>query len=700
MGGDHPCPVCKATFTRPQHVARHMRSHTGDRPYKCQQCGDQFARSDLLSRHVNKCHSNNPQPAGRGKGAAANQELDDKRRACDQCNHSKVRCDFGIPCGKCLQRKTICTYAKPPKKTVGKKGDYSDASSTSTTSSLYDPHVSNMPGMSMSNGVPLHYINPTGTMSNDYGLQPAGVPLFNGIGNDFMHMQAARNMYDSPSPNPPSLTMSVSTLESAGSSPETQNLSNSPNGPGGKGRPRSLTVPTQTYQYPQQVYAGANGPMSAYPYVGNLTTNNVNALSQSMSIPSNWPMLQGDSSNYMSNMGTDTASQHTRNPSVASSMDASSLSNWNGSTDSAPTNNGLMYSMGNAPTVNTNLNNNMFPPLDMTNFMSDDYGRPPTAASDGGFATALDGLTLHDSDMYGDANALYQQYLTNSMPAPQQTMPAPAENLPTGQTPDLWAAFMSEPFGDNTPTTEKQQQNANGLGMPSPLKGFRPQLITRLSKSNSMPDLTPLGKGSTPRGYNQQQQQQDAKPQISGQQSRTPGEASKATVPPGIADAESLKAYQQACLARQAPALKLSPKFRTGRSPISDNRDGNSAHLASTLSIQSSSPMRGRPTNGASPTSSQNIGRPQSTSQPPQQNKMPYQYGQAQPSRPGSNLRPPEHAATGQPSHEQASPVDHSRAGQRQACIVPQPWSGWRGRARVRAVRRRRHGVFSGRAGG
>ncbi|KAH9991754.1 hypothetical protein BJV77DRAFT_1068184 [Russula vinacea] len=31
---------------------------TGDRPYKCQHCGDQFARSDLLSRHINKCHPN------------------------------------------------------------------------------------------------------------------------------------------------------------------------------------------------------------------------------------------------------------------------------------------------------------------------------------------------------------------------------------------------------------------------------------------------------------------------------------------------------------------------------------------------------------------------------------------------------------------------------------------------------------------
>ncbi|KNZ80344.1 Regulatory protein MIG1 [Termitomyces sp. J132] len=78
MGGEHKCPVCDATFTRPQHVARHMRSResvpadrddadhtpdTGDRPYRCQFCPDQFARSDLLSRHVNKAHHAH-KPAG------------------------------------------------------------------------------------------------------------------------------------------------------------------------------------------------------------------------------------------------------------------------------------------------------------------------------------------------------------------------------------------------------------------------------------------------------------------------------------------------------------------------------------------------------------------------------------------------------------------------------------------------------------
>lgn len=33
-----------------------------------------------------------------------------KHRACDQCNHSKVKCDFDVPCHKCAARGLSCTY--------------------------------------------------------------------------------------------------------------------------------------------------------------------------------------------------------------------------------------------------------------------------------------------------------------------------------------------------------------------------------------------------------------------------------------------------------------------------------------------------------------------------------------------------------------------------------------------------------------
>ncbi|KAF9013572.1 hypothetical protein BDZ89DRAFT_1077084 [Hymenopellis radicata] len=115
MGGDHKCPVCQATFTRPQHVARHMRSHTGDRPYKCTHCGDQFARSDLLSRHINKCHANEKDklPAaanGRRKGSSTRATT--SKQACDQCVQGSLPCDGCNPCAKCVQRKVRCTFVK------------------------------------------------------------------------------------------------------------------------------------------------------------------------------------------------------------------------------------------------------------------------------------------------------------------------------------------------------------------------------------------------------------------------------------------------------------------------------------------------------------------------------------------------------------------------------------------------------------
>ncbi|OSC97873.1 hypothetical protein PYCCODRAFT_1098534 [Trametes coccinea BRFM310] len=116
MAGDHKCPVCQSTFTRPQHVARHMRSHTGDRPYKCQHCGDQFARSDLLSRHINKCHASEKPPTttapSRRKGMAAASRATTSKQACDQCVTSSLPCDGANPCSKCVQRKCRCTYVK------------------------------------------------------------------------------------------------------------------------------------------------------------------------------------------------------------------------------------------------------------------------------------------------------------------------------------------------------------------------------------------------------------------------------------------------------------------------------------------------------------------------------------------------------------------------------------------------------------
>ncbi|CAO1619657.1 unnamed protein product [Sympodiomycopsis kandeliae] len=47
---------CNMTFTRSEHLARHIRKHTGERPFRCH-CGKAFSRLDNLRQHAQTVHS-------------------------------------------------------------------------------------------------------------------------------------------------------------------------------------------------------------------------------------------------------------------------------------------------------------------------------------------------------------------------------------------------------------------------------------------------------------------------------------------------------------------------------------------------------------------------------------------------------------------------------------------------------------------
>ncbi|GMG19521.1 unnamed protein product [Ambrosiozyma monospora] len=59
----HECPLCHSRFQRPEHVKRHMRSHSSEKPFACPQpnCGKRFNRNDNLKQHLRKIHGVNPQ---------------------------------------------------------------------------------------------------------------------------------------------------------------------------------------------------------------------------------------------------------------------------------------------------------------------------------------------------------------------------------------------------------------------------------------------------------------------------------------------------------------------------------------------------------------------------------------------------------------------------------------------------------------
>ena len=37
----HKCPICESRFQRPEHVKRHLKSHSSEKPFECQMpnCG-------------------------------------------------------------------------------------------------------------------------------------------------------------------------------------------------------------------------------------------------------------------------------------------------------------------------------------------------------------------------------------------------------------------------------------------------------------------------------------------------------------------------------------------------------------------------------------------------------------------------------------------------------------------------------------
>jgi len=51
-----PCDVCKKEFTTPKRAAAHMRIHTGERPFHCEQCGNTFRIYQSLMVHRRVVH--------------------------------------------------------------------------------------------------------------------------------------------------------------------------------------------------------------------------------------------------------------------------------------------------------------------------------------------------------------------------------------------------------------------------------------------------------------------------------------------------------------------------------------------------------------------------------------------------------------------------------------------------------------------
>lgn len=70
-----PIPMCGRLFKRLEHLKRHVRTHTQERPYICSLCNKAFSRSDNLAQH-RRTHETNPHGE-----APSEEEIEEEREA-------------------------------------------------------------------------------------------------------------------------------------------------------------------------------------------------------------------------------------------------------------------------------------------------------------------------------------------------------------------------------------------------------------------------------------------------------------------------------------------------------------------------------------------------------------------------------------------------------------------------------------------
>jgi KRAB domain-containing zinc finger protein len=55
--GAHMCVTCRTAFVKPSELITHMRTHTGERPYKCTECDMDFAHIGTFRTHTRSQHT-------------------------------------------------------------------------------------------------------------------------------------------------------------------------------------------------------------------------------------------------------------------------------------------------------------------------------------------------------------------------------------------------------------------------------------------------------------------------------------------------------------------------------------------------------------------------------------------------------------------------------------------------------------------
>ncbi|KAI3328912.1 hypothetical protein HD806DRAFT_266040 [Xylariaceae sp. AK1471] len=106
----YQCADCKKRYSRPEHLARHIQTHTLGKRFFCQVCGKAFARADLLKRHTAN-HENDGDGNKKRRRIDASPSSGRVSHACRSCAAARVKCEEIKPCQRCQKKSLTCEFA-------------------------------------------------------------------------------------------------------------------------------------------------------------------------------------------------------------------------------------------------------------------------------------------------------------------------------------------------------------------------------------------------------------------------------------------------------------------------------------------------------------------------------------------------------------------------------------------------------------